>query len=544
MISANDVSLIFGDRTLFKDVSIRFLPGNCYGLIGANGAGKSTFLRVLAGQIEPTSGAIEIGKKERIGVLEQNQFAYEEYTVLQTVILGYKELYALNQQREAIYSKADFSEEDGIFAAQLEIEFAEIGGYESESDAAILLKGLGVGEDLHSRLMRELDASVKVRVLLAQALFGNPDILLLDEPTNQLDLGSIRWLEEFLGRFENTVIVVSHDRHFLNAVCTHIADVDFKQIRLYTGNYDFWYRASQLIAKQRKDQGKKREEKIKELQEFIMRFRANVAKSKQTTARKKMIDRLSVDEFPETSRKFPYVDFKPERPVGRVIVEVDDLTISFDDEPILRDFRFTVEPGDKIAFVGSNDLIKTLFFDTLMGEHKQDSGTIHWGQTITPAYFPKENSKFFNTDLTVVEWLSQYTNSEDESYIRGFLGRMLFSGEEALKPSNVLSGGEKVRCMLSRMMLSGANVLILDEPTNHLDLEAITSLNDGLVKFSEVILFSSHDFEFINTVANRIVELMPNGYIDRRMPFNEYIEDAEVKALRTQLYSAEKAGQF
>ncbi len=544
MIEAQNVTVVFGERTLFKEVNIKFLPGNCYGLIGANGAGKSTFVKVLSGKLDPTQGVVRTGKGERISVLEQNQFAYDDQPVLDAVIMGNKRLYEVGKLRDEIYSKADFTEEDGNIAADLEAEYAEMGGYEAESDAAIMLAGLGISEDLHGKMMSDIEAGEKVRVLLAQALFGNPDILLLDEPTNQLDLNSIRWLENFLGNFDNTVVVVSHDRHFLNNVCTHIADVDFAQIRMFTGNYDFWYRASQLINKQRGDQKRKSEDKIKELEEFIRRFRANVAKAKQTTARKKMIEKLSVDEFPDTSRKFPYVDFKPDRPVGRIILRVEDLNVTFDGEQIFRDFNLIIEPGDKIAFVGPNDLIKTLLFDVITGEMAADSGEIHWGQTITHNYFPRENGEFFDTNISIAEWLQQYTTSDDETYIRGFLGRMLFSGEEALKPANVLSGGEKVRCMLSRMMLSGANVIILDDPTGHLDLEAIMSLNDGLKKFDGVFLMATHDFELIDTTANRIIELTPHGMIDRRMPFSEYVENEQVKQLRTELYAGERLAVY
>ncbi len=537
MIAANNVSLIFGERTLFKEVNVKFLPGNCYGLIGANGAGKSTFLKILSGELDPTTGHIEVGKNERLAILEQDQFKYDGNPVLDTVIMGHKRMYEVMKERDAIYSKPDFNEEDGIRAADLEAEFAEMGGYEAESEAGILLEKLGISVDQHGRDISELEAQLKLRVLLAQAIFGNPDILLLDEPTNQLDFQTIRWLEDFLANFENTVVVVSHDRHFLNNVSTHIADLDFGKIRVYTGNYDWWYRASQLIAKQRRDMNKKRESKVEELQAFVQRFSANRSKARQTTSRKKMIDKLSLEDFPETSRKFPYVSFDPKRPVGRTVLRVENLSKTVEGEKLLDDFSLTVEKGDKIALVGPRDIVKTTLFELLMDEDKPDAGEIHWGQTVTAGYFPKENDDYFTGDMNLVEWLAQYTDNDDETWIRGFLGRMLFTGEEALKPSNVLSGGEKVRCMLSRMMLLGCNTLVLDEPTNHLDLEAIMSLNDGLVAYTEPILFTSQDFEFINTIANRIIEITPNGVIDRRMPFEEYVENAEISALRDQMYA-------
>jgi ATPase subunit of ABC transporter with duplicated ATPase domains len=537
MITANNISLAFGERILFKDVTLKFLPGNCYGMIGANGAGKSTFMRILAGEIEPTTGTVDISKGQRLAMLEQDQFKYDDSTVLETVFMGHQRLYRLMQERDALYQKADFSEEDGLRSADLETEFAELGGYEAEAEAARMLDALGIDHSDHYRLMGDLDGSVKVRVLLAQALFGNPDILLMDEPTNQLDLQSIQWLETFLANFDNTVIVISHDRHFINNVCTHITDVDFGQIRLYAGNYDFWYRASQLAAEQRKNTKKKNEDRIRELQEFVLRFGANVAKARQATSRKKLIDKLTLEDLPSTSRKFPYIDFRPDRPTGRVVLRLEGISKRVDGEQLLNNLTLQVEPGDKIAFVGSHDVVKTTLFEIIMGEMEPDSGTIHWGQTITPGYFPKENSAWFQSDLNLVEWLRQYTTSDDETYIRGFLGRMLFSGEEALKPAHVLSGGEKVRCMLSRMMLSGANVLVLDEPTNHLDLEAITALNDGLERFSEVALLATHDFQLIDTVANRIVEIAPGGVIDRRMPFRDYVKDPAVQALRTALYA-------
>ncbi|MCB8976974.1 MAG: ATP-binding cassette domain-containing protein [Ardenticatenaceae bacterium] len=542
MLVASDITLSFGQRVLFKDVNLKFLPGNCYGLIGANGAGKSTFLKVLAGEIEPNKGEIITDPNERIAVLQQDQFAFDEYTVLETVIMGHKQLYEVQKARDAIYAKPDFSEEDGILAADLEATFAELNGYEAESEAATLLKGLGIEEALLDRMMRDLEGTQKVRVLLAQAMFGNPDILLLDEPTNQLDLDTIRWLEDFLFRFNNTVIVVSHDRHFLNNVCTHIADIDYGKIQLYVGNYEFWYESSQLAMEQRKNEKKKREDKIKELEEFVRRFSANVAKARQATSRKKLIDKLTMDELPASTRRFPFVGFDPERPCGKVVLRVKDLSKSVDGQAALSNFNLEVNQGDKIAFIGDNDLIKTTLFDILAGELEPDYGSYEWGTTITMSYFPKENSAYFDTDLNLVEWLRQYATVDDsETFLRGFLGRMLFSGEEALKNTRVLSGGEKVRCMLSRMMLSGANALMLDEPTNHLDLEAITALNKGLIKFPEVVLFASHDYEFVNTIANRIVEIAPGGAIDRMMTLEAYLADPTIAALRRELYHGEHA---
>jgi ATPase subunit of ABC transporter with duplicated ATPase domains len=542
MLVANDITLSFGQRVLFKDVNLKFLPGNCYGLIGANGAGKSTFLQLLSGQIEANKGSILTDPNERIAVLQQDQFAFDDYTVLQTVIMGHKKLYEIQQARDALYAKPDFSEEDGILAADLEAAFAELNGYEAESEAATLLKGLGIEEALLDRNMRELEGTQKVRVLLAQAMFGNPDILLLDEPTNQLDLDTIRWLEEFLFRFNNTVIVVSHDRHFLNNVCTHIADIDFGKIKLYVGNYEFWYESSRLAREQNKNDSKKREDKIKELEAFVRRFSANVSKARQATSRKKLIEKLTVDDLPASTRRFPFVGFEPERPCGKVILRAQNLSKSVDEQPVLTDFSLEVNQGDKIAFIGDNDLVKTTLFDILAGEMEPEDGRYDWGNTITISYFPKENSRYFDTDLNLVQWLRQYATVDDsETFLRGFLGRMLFSGEEALKNTRVLSGGEKVRCMLSRMMLSGANVLLLDEPTNHLDLEAITALNKGLTKFPEVLLFASHDFEFVNTIANRIVEIAPGGVIDRMMSLEAYLNDADIAALRQQLYHGQHA---
>jgi len=533
MISATNVSLAYGKRVIFKDVNIKFIPGNCYGLIGANGAGKSTFLKILAGEVEPDSGTISVGPRERIGVLKQNQFAFDEETVFSTVIMGHARLYEVMTAREAIYAKADFSEEDGILSADLESEFAELNGYEAEAEAAVLLNGLGIPEELRHRKMKELEGGDKVRVLLAQALFGIPDVLLLDEPTNNLDLKAIAWLEDFLYRFPNTVIVVSHDRHFLNQVCTHVADIDFGRIQVYVGNYDFWYQASQLTLKQKQDENKKIADRAGELKEFIQRFSSNASKARQATSRKRLLEKLTVEEMPVSSRKYPYVVFKPERACGDIILEITGLCKVIDGVEVLKDLTLTVGKGDKIAFVGGNSLAKTTLFQILAGELEPDSGSIRWGVTITSAYFPKENAAYFDNDLNLIEWLGQYSPpTEGESFARGFLGRMLFSGDEATKKTRVLSGGERVRCMLSRMMLTGANALILDEPTNHLDLESITALNNGLIAFSEVVLFASHDHEFVATVANRIVEMTPGGIIDRVMGFEEYLENAEVAQTR------------
>ena len=535
MISASNVTLAYGKRVLFKDVNIKFIPGNCYGLIGANGAGKSTFLKILSREIEADKGEISAGKG-RIAVLKQDQFAFDEETVFNTVIMGHKKLYKVMAEREAIYAKPEFSEEDGIRSAELEADFAEMNGYEVESEAAVLLNGLGIPEEMRGKLMKELEGGDKVRVLLAQALFGNPDVLLLDEPTNHLDLKSISWLEEFLYRFQNTVIVVSHDRHFLNQVCTHIADIDFSRIQVYVGNYDFWYQASQLHLKQRQDDNRKTTDKANELKEFIQRFSSNASKAKQATSRKKLLDKLTIEDMPTSSRKYPYVVFKPERACGDIILEVKGLSKSIDGVQIIKDLDLMVRKGDKIAFVGGNTLAKTTLFQILEGELEPDEGSFRWGITITHAYFPKENGDYFKNDLNLIEWLGQYSPpAEGESFARGFLGRMLFSGEEATKKTSVLSGGERVRCMLSKVMLAAANVLILDEPTNHLDLESITALNNGLISYSEVILFSSHDHQFVSTVANRIIEITPSGFIDRIMNFDDYLEDAEVTATREAL---------
>jgi ATPase subunit of ABC transporter with duplicated ATPase domains len=537
VINVSDVSLSYGERVLFKDVNLKFTPGNCYGIIGANGAGKSTFLKILSGEIEHDKGEISVSKGERMAVLKQDHFAFEEHPVMETVIMGYPKLYGIMKEREAIYAKENFSEEDGMKASELESDFAELGGWEAEAQAGQILSGLGLEEEDHGKLMSGLDESKKVRVLLAQALFGSPGILLLDEPTNGLDLESISWLEDFLIDFPNTVIVVSHDRHFLNAVCTHICDIDFGKIAQYTGNYDFWYQMSQMLQKQAKDQLKKREERAKELKEFIQRFASNAAKSKQATSRKKVLEKLDLEKISATSRKFPYVGFKPGREIGNNVLRLEKIS---DPAAGLADFSLVVNKNDKIAFVGMEHQAKTALFERITREDPGDG--VYWGQTISLSYFPKENSAFFSGNLSITDWLRQYSPDQDDAYVRGFLGRMLFSGDEALKPVNVLSGGERVRCMLSKMMLSGANVLIMDEPTNHLDLEAITALNEGLIAFPGVILFNSHDHEFVNTVANRIVELLPPGsdgaagVIDRMMPFDEYLKDEQVKALRAQAY--------
>ena len=537
MISATNITLAYGKRVLFKDVNIKFTPGNCYGLIGANGTGKSTFLKILSGDVEPDKGDIAIGHRERLAVLQQDQFAFDEETVFNAVIMGHATLYKVMAEREAMYAKSEFSEEDGIRSAELEADFAEMNGYEAETEAAVLLNGLGIPEELRSRKMKELDSGDKVRVLLAQALFGNPDVLLLDEPTNHLDMKSIAWLEEFLGRFQNTVIVVSHDRHFLNQVCTHIADIDFGKIKVYVGNYDFWYQASQLHLRQKQEESRKATDKADELKEFIRRFSSNASKAKQATSRKKLLEKLTLEDMPISSRKYPYVVFKPERPCGDIILEIKGLSKSIDGLPVLNDINLNVRRGDNIAFVGVNGQAKTILFQILAGELMPDSGSFRWGVTITPTYFPKDSNTYFDNDLNLVEWLCQYSPpAEGESFARGFLGRMLFSGEEALKKTRVLSGGERVRCMLSRMMLTGANALIMDEPTNHLDLESITALNNGLVAFPEVVLFSSHDREFVSTVANRIVEITPGGIIDRMMGFEEYLEDEEIARERDELF--------
>ena len=524
MLSANGVTVRFGKRVLFEDVNIKFSKGNCYGIIGANGAGKSTFLKVLSGELEPSKGDVTLDKGERLSVLKQDHFAFEEYTVIDTVMMGNKELYNIMKEKDAIYMKPDFSEEDGMKAAKLEERFQELDGWNAESDAAVLLNDLGIVPENHYKLMKELEAKDKVKVLLAQALFGNPDVLLLDEPTNDLDLKSINWLQEFLINYENTVIVVSHDRYFLNKVCTYIADVDFGKIKVYPGNYDFWYESSQLALKQMKEQNKKKEEKIKELQDFIARFSANASKSKQATSRKKTLEKIELDEIKPSNRKYPYIDFKPDREPGKEILEVKNISKTFEGIKVLDNVSFTVKKDDKIAFLADNEIAKTILFQIIAGELEPDEGELIWGTTITKSYFPKDNNYLFDSDLPLVDWLRQYSKDPDETYVRSFLGRMLFSGDESLKKVNVLSGGEKVRCVLSKMMLSGANLLIFDEPTNHLDMESITSLNEGMKKFTGNILFTSHDHELTETVANRIIDIKKDGkLIDREITYNEYL---------------------
>ena len=543
MLSTSGVTLRFGQRTLFEDVNIKFTPGNCYGLIGANGAGKSTFLKILSGEIEPNKGEVFLGKDERLGVLKQDHFAYDAYTVLDTVIMGNQRLYDIMKEKDAIYMRPDFSDEDGIRAGELEAEFAEMNGWEAESDAAQLLNGLGVDTEWHLKLMSELPTPYKVKVLLAQALFGNPDVLLLDEPTNHLDIAAIEWLEEFLINFENTVIVVSHDRHFLNQVCTHIADIDYGKIKLYVGNYDFWYESSQLALKQMSDQNKKKEEKIKELQSFIQRFAANASKSRQATSRKKMLEKIELDDIGPSSRKNPFIDFKPERESGKDILKVEGLTKTVDGVKVLDNVSFIVNAGDKIAFVGPNGNAKTMLFKILMGEGQPDSGSFTWGKTITCAYDPKDNTKYFDKEMLLCDWIAQYYPLDDDQLVRGFLGRMLFKGEEVFKDVRVLSGGEKARCMLSKCMLEAPNFLILDEPTNHLDLESITSLNNGCINYKESMMFVSHDHQFIQTVANRIIEIVPGGIIDKLMTYDEYLASDEMAAKRELAYSTEEESE-
>ena len=523
MLTVTGVSVRFGKRSLYENVNIKFNKGCCYGIIGANGAGKSTFLKVLSGELEPSKGEVSKDKTERISILEQNHFAYDEYSVIDTVIMGNKELYRIKEEKDKIYAKPDFNEEDGMKAAKLEERFAELDGWNAESDAESLLNDLGISPDNHYKLMKDVDPKDKVKVLLAQALFGNPDILLLDEPTNDLDLKTIAWLEEFIINFENTVIVVSHDRYFLNRVCTHICDVDYGEIKLYPGNYDFWYESSQLLQKQMREQNKKKEEKIKELQEFIARFSANASKSKQATSRKKSLEKIELDEIKPSNRKYPYIDFKPDRLPGNEILEVNNLSKTINGEKVLNNISFKVKTDDKIAVLCQNENAITLLFQILMGEVQPDEGTIKWGTTITTSYFPKDNNYLFEGDESITDWLRQYSKDPDETYVRSFLGRMLFSGEEALKEVNVLSGGERVRCVLSKMMLSGANFLIFDEPTNHLDMEAITSLNEGMKKFTGNMLFTSHDHELTQTVANRIFEITKDGLIDKEQTYDEYL---------------------
>jgi ATPase subunit of ABC transporter with duplicated ATPase domains len=536
VIAVSNLTLSFGKRILFKDVNLKFTPGNCYGVIGANGSGKSSLLRILSGDLEADRGNIAIGAGKRMSVLSQDHFAFEGHRVLETVIMGSQRLHAVGTERESLYAKGEFTEADGMRASELEVEFAELGGWEADAQAATLLAALGVPEALRGKLMREVDEGVKVRVLLAQALFGNPDILLLDEPTNGLDLASISWLEEFLIAFPNIVIVVSHDRHFLNAVCTHTCDIDFGQVRLYAGNYDFWYRINRILAQQQKDERKRREEKVKDLKEFIQRFAANVSKSRQATSRKKILEKLEVDDLVPSSRRFPYVAFKPARPVGNVVLETVGLSKALEGRPLLAGLDLTVGPSDKVALVGREHLAKTALFRILAGEDAADAGTVSWGQTISWSYFPRESARLFESDLPLVDWLGQYSTSDDPTFVRSFLGRMLFSGDEGLKPVRVLSGGERVRCLLARLMLSGANCLLLDEPTQHLDLEAIEALDEGLVDFPGVLIFTSHDHEFVTSIANRVVEICPGGVIDRRSSFDEYLEDPAVSELRDRYY--------
>ena len=533
MISANNITLRVGKKALFEDVNIKFTEGNCYGLIGANGAGKSTFLKILSGQLEPTKGDIVITPGQRLSFLQQDHFKYDAYTVLDTVIMGNLRLYEIMKEKEAIYAKEDFTDEDGIRASELEGEFAEMNGWEAESDAATLLNGLGIDTEFHYAQMADLTGSMKVKVLLAQALFGNPDILLLDEPTNHLDLPAIEWLEEFLINFDNTVIVVSHDRYFLNKVCTQTADIDYGKIQLYAGNYDFWYESSQLLIKQMKEANKKKEEKIKELQEFISRFSANASKSKQATSRKRALEKIQLDDMRPSSRNYPYIDFRPNREIGNEVLMVENLSKTIDGVKVLDNISFTLGREDKVAFVGANEQAITTFFKIITGEMEPDEGNYKWGITTTQAYFPKDNTQEFDNDLTITDWLTQYSEIKDATYVRGFLGRMLFPGEDGVKRVRVLSGGEKVRCLLSKMMISGANILILDEPTNHLDMESITALNNGLIKFPGVILFTSHDHQFVQTTANRIMEILPNGtMIDKITTYDEYLASDEMAKKR------------
>ena len=532
MISANNVTLRLGKRALFEDVNIKFTEGNCYGLIGANGAGKSTFLKILSGELEPTNGEVIMNDGERLSVLQQDHFKYDQYMVLDTVIMGNKRLYDIMKEKDAIYAKEDFTDEDGIRASELEAEFAEMDGWNAESDAATLLNGLGVDTDIHYKMMSELDGNLKVKVLLAQALFGNPDVLLLDEPTNHLDLDAIAWLEEFLINFENTVIVVSHDRYFLNKVCTHIADIDYAKIQLYAGNYDFWYESSQLMIKQMKEANKKKEEKIKELQDFIQRFSANASKSKQATSRKRALEKIQLDEIRPSSRKYPYIDFRPKREIGNEVLTVSNISKTIDGVKVLDNISFTVGHDDKIAFVGPNTIATTTLFRILAGEEEPDEGSYKWGVTTSQGYFPKDNTKEFDNDLVIADWLAQYSDDKDATYVRGFLGRMLFAGEDGVKKVKVLSGGEKVRCLLSKLMIMGSNVLILDEPTNHLDMESITALNNGLIKFPGVCLFACQDHQFVQTTANRIMGLTNTGLIDKQTTYDEYLANDELARKR------------
>lgn len=542
MISANGITLRLGKKALFEDVNIKFTEGNCYGIIGANGAGKSTFLKILSGQLEPTNGSVVITPGQRLSVLEQDHFKYDDQVVLDTVMMGNARLFEIMKEKDAIYAKEDFTEEDGIRASELEGEFAMMNGWEAESDAASLLNGLGIETELHYKMMKDLEGNDKVKVLLARALFGNPDILLMDEPTNHLDLAAINWLEEFLINFENTVIVVSHDRYFLNKVCTHIADIDYAKIQLYSGNYDFWYESSQLMIKQMKEANRKKEEKIKELQEFIQRFSANASKSKQATSRKRALEKIQLDDIRPSSRKYPYIDFRPDRSIGNEVLTVDGITKTIDGVKVLDNVSFVLNHDDKVAFVGSNEIAKTTLFKILMGEMEPDSGTYKWGVTTSQAYFPLDYSDEFDNDLVIYDWLQQYSPVKDITYVRGFLGRMLFAGEDGAKKVKVLSGGEKVRCLLSKMMISGANVLIFDEPTNHLDMESITALNNGMIKFPGVILFTSRDHQIVQTTANRIIELLPGGYIDKITTYDEYLASDEM-AMKRQIYSVNESDE-
>jgi ATPase subunit of ABC transporter with duplicated ATPase domains len=537
MISVSNLSLQFGKRILFDEVNIKFNPGNCYGIIGANGAGKSTFLKILSSEITPTSGQVSIDLGERMSVLSQNHYAFDETSALHTVIMGNKPLWDLMQAKEALYAKVDFTDEDGIKAAHLEDKFAEMNGWNAESDAADLLSGLGVKEHLHEKLLKELNPKEKVRVLLAQALYGNPDVLILDEPTNDLDLETIMWLEDYLADFKNTVIVVSHDRHFLDNVCTHICDIDYGKIKTFTGNYSFWYQSSQLILKQREDKNKKTEDKRKELQEFIQRFSANVAKSRQATSRKKLLEKLNVDEMQASNRRYPGIVWKPERELGDQVLSVDKLGYKYDGVKLFDNISFTVNKGDRISVLSKDQLAVTAFYDILMNQRKPSSGSFSWGVTTNANYLPNDNSEYFKVDENLIDWLRQFSKEKDETYIRGFLGRMLFSGEEVLKSCKVLSGGEKMRCMLSRLMLLGSNVLVLDQPTNHLDLESIQALNNSLKDFPGVLLFTSHDHEFVQTVATRIIEITPNGVLDKLMTLDEYLENETVKEQREKAYA-------
>jgi len=538
MLTVANVSLRFGKRVLFEDVNLKFTRGNCYGIIGANGAGKSTFLKILSGEIEPNTGSVDMDPGKRMAVLNQNHFAFDEFPVLQTVIRGHSQLWAIMEEKDALYAKEDFTEDDGMRASELEADFAEMDGWNAESDAASLLSSLGIEEDVHDKLLKELNGNQKVRVLIAQALFGNPDVLLMDEPTNDLDVETIRWLEDFLAQFENTVLVVSHDRHFLDNVCTHVCDIDYSKINIFSGNYTFWYESSQLALRQRSDQNKKSEEKKKELQEFIARFSANVAKSRQATARKKMLDKLDIEEIQTSTRKYPGIFFRQNREVGDQVLTVENLSYQTSSgEYLFKDVNFTVNKGDKIAFVSRNTLALNTLFKALWGEEKGSTGEIRWGVTVTMGFLPNENAHYFTEKINLVDWLRQYSEEKDETYIRGFLGRMLFSGEETQKMCTVLSGGEKVRCMLSKMMLESPNVALFDEPTNHLDLESIQALNNGMKEFAGTILFHSHDQEVMNSIANRIIEITPNGLIDKHMSYEEFAESAEIKERKTELYA-------